>query len=151
MRKNKSVMKGVLSSLALLVLTTFVFTSGVLAASRTVSGKIKTAANANANGASVSVTCNGNTLNTTTASNGNFSVTFADGQCNQGDTVTVNANLNGENASESQTAGPGAGTISFNVITLAGVVAVPEFGLITGLVAAAGSGIAYMKMRKGMA
>ena len=148
MRKNKSIMKGLLSSIFVFIFALAFTATSTFAASLTIKGKIKDSSNANASGASVSITCNATTIGTTSDANGNFEVVFPDGVCNAGDMVTVNALLNGESGSAAQSAQPN--TTNFGNIQLS-VVAVPEFGVITGLVAAAGSGLVYLKMRKGMA
>lgn len=145
MRTNSNVIAS-FTSLVLVITAFMLLANSAFAASLTIKGKIKDSSNGNASGASVSVTCNGATLHTTSAHNGNFEVIFPDGVCNSGDSVSVTASLNGETGSAVQNALPN--TTNFGNINLAAI-AVPEFGMITGLVAAAGSGLAYMKMRKG--
>ena len=133
---------------SLVTLFAVLFLASSTYAAVSVQGKIKKSnGSTNGSGAAVSVTCNGTTIPTTAASNGNFGVEFTDEQCPDGSTVTVNASLDGETGSDSQSA---ASNTNFGNIVLAAI-AVPEFGLITGIVAAGGSALAYMKMKKGMA
>ncbi len=139
-----------LASSLFILLTTLVLSSTVFAAEKTARGKIKTSSSANANGASVSVECNGTTLNDTTDSNGDFEVVFADGVCESGALATLNASFNGESATATKEAGIGP-IINFNVVFLAETTAVPEFGAVTGVLAAAGSAFAYFKLRRKVA
>ena len=137
-----------LSSVLFLFIVTFVFAGNAMA-DVSVQGKIKTSdGSTNAGGASVSVTCNATTIPTTADTpSGNFNVNFTTAQCSDGDSITVNASFNGENASFNGTAD---NNVNFGNIILAAV-AVPEFGLITGALAAAGSAFAYFKLRRKIA
>lgn len=146
MKKYLTIVRATTLSVMLLTLITLTVTGSVSAATKTATGKVQTSAPANAVGASVIVSCNALSVPTTTDSNGDFSVPFDTDDCAVGDTVTVNASLNGESASASQTVGNGA-VVNFSVIRLAPI-AVPEFGLITGIVSAVGAGGAYLGMRK---
>lgn len=126
-----------------------VFSGSVLGADsqpKFASGKVKDGASF-ANNASVTATCNGHNAVTSTDAGGNFTATFASGDCTDGQTVTVFASLNGKTGSDSKTAGSPA-KVEFGTIFLQESASVPEFGLVTGAVALLGSAGAFVAMKK---
>lgn len=96
-------------------------------------------------GLAVSVTCNGNTKTATTDGNGLYVVQFTKSQCDKYAPVSASATFNGEPLSMSVlVSAQNTATMNLNF----GMVAVPEFGLITGLVSAVGSGVAFLGLRR---
>lgn len=141
-------MRVTLASLLTLFVSAFIMVATAAAATVHPGGTVVDSSNNPVQGANVTITCNSTVLNEVTDVNGEYSSTFANNLCDPTDTVFVTAEFNGETGSTSSPAG--TGTLPLPLIVLSAV-AVPEFGLITGLVAAGGSALAYMKMRKGMA
>lgn len=97
----------------------------------------------------ISVTCNGFTKNAVYQGGDapEYHATFTDAQCPAWKTITATAyNAEGESGSGTGTMLETEGYINFN---LAGNVSVPEFGIIPGLIAVAGSTLGYLKLRKG--
>ena len=116
---------------------------------KTVSGKVRNQDLTVAKDAEVAVTCNGITRTDTTSINGNYSVTFANLECEQFDTVTAvvdTGSLSGSTAKQATF----ALTVSMPEIILQApnVSSVPEFGIVPGILALAGSIVAYAKIKK---
>lgn len=114
-----------------------------------VQGLISGSDNNPVDGASVSVTCNGNTQTATSNAAGFYSVQFANNVCTTGMNASVTATKNSQSGSASGVMQDG-GTIGFLRLDLAvvHVPIVPEFGLITGLVALATSAGSYAFLKK---
>ncbi len=140
-------MRVTLASLLTTFVAVFIMVAGATAATVHPKGTVVDSSNNPVEGASVTITCNSTVLNVTTNADGEYSSTFANGLCDPADTVFVQVEFNGETGSTSSPAG--TGNLPLPLIVLSAV-AVPEFGLITGIVAAGGSALAYLKMRKGM-
>ena len=96
-------------------------------------------------GLSVTVNCLGNVQNATTDSNGLYVVDYTQIQCPIFMPVSASVTFNGEPQSQTVfVSHNNRATIDFYF----GAVNVPEFGLVTGMVAAAGSAVAYFGMKK---
>lgn len=96
-------------------------------------------------GLTVTVNCNGNIQTRTTDSYGLYVADFSSSACPIYAPVTSTVTYNGQTQQQTVfVSSQNTATLDFYY----GSVAVPEFGLITGLVAAGGSGLAYLKMRK---
>ena len=96
-------------------------------------------------GVNVAVTCNGKTLNATTSSSGLYVVDFNKSDCPKFAMVSAAVTHDGETLGQTvQVSNINTATIDFNF----GAAAVPELGMITGLMAAGGSGYLFLKMRK---
>lgn len=99
-------------------------------------------------GATVAVTCNGTTLNATTSASGLYTVDFNKSACPKFAMVSAAVTHDGETLGQTvQVSNTNTATMDFNF----GAAAVPELGMITGLMAAGGSGYLFFKMRKDFA
>lgn len=97
------------------------------------------------NGLSISVTCNGITKTGNTDSNGLYVVDFTKAECDKFDPVSATGSFNGEVLNKSVlVSSVNTATMDFDF----GLVAVPEFGLIQGAMAAVGSGIAFLGLKR---
>lgn len=99
-------------------------------------------------GANVSVTCDGVTRNTTTNGSGDYLVMYSRAECAQGDTATATATASEGTGSADGTVqrynyGPGL-DLDIAIINIS----VPEFGMVTGMVTAVGSGLAYLGLKR---
>ena len=115
----------------------------VTGAKTSVSGVI-TNDNKPVKGAHVTVVCNNYARSTKTNNAGQYSVTFAKGQCPVGDTVTVVASKSGKGGVN--TTKVTTGTTKLNVAIVN--VALPELGLVTGAGAAVVSGAGFLVVRR---
>ncbi len=97
-------------------------------------------------GLSVNVNCNGNNKTAVTDSNGLYVVDYTQAECPAFTGVSSTVTHNGETQSYTVfTSHDFRATLDFYF----GSTAVPEFGAIGGVVAAVGSGLAYLGMRNG--
>lgn len=97
------------------------------------------------NGLTVSVTCNGITKTDATDGNGLYVIDFTQAECDKYDPVTASATFNSENQNMSVlVSSTNTATMDLNF----GLIAVPEFGLVTGALSALGSGVAFLGLRK---
>ncbi len=107
----------------------------------TVSGVVRESNGKKAIGATVIVTCNHNGLLTThtavTSKEGKYSVIFDPIRCKNGDTLSVTAAGGNDQGSNNGNVNGRNGVV--NVVLVDSVASVPEFGLITGLLATATS------------
>ncbi len=107
----------------------------------TVSGVVRESNGKKAVGATVIVTCNHNGLLTThtavTSKEGKYSVIFDPIRCKNGDTLSVTAAGGNDQGSNNGNVNGRNGVV--NVVLVDTVASVPEFGLITGLLATATS------------
>jgi hypothetical protein len=112
-----------------------------------------TQGDAKVSGADVTVTCNGNVETTTSGPNGNYSVQYAPGKCDSGDTVSVSANygsLNGdeqEKVTEEIDQVVGCLEVIVNVACV-DVPLIPEFGIIAGTLTMAMALVVFLVVRK---
>ncbi len=96
-------------------------------------------------GLSVSVTCNGITKTSSTDGNGLYVVDFTKAECDKFAPVTASATFNSENQNQSVlVSSTNTATMDLNF----GLIAVPEFGLVTGVISALGSGVAFLGLRR---
>ena len=137
-----------LASLSI-ALSTFLFAAPTFAQESTtvtyVAGKVTTNSNP-AVGAAVHVVCNGHPFDTTTNGGGDYLAQYNPSDCANGNGVTVTASKNGQTASSNGTVNHWVATIDLAIVNID--LPVPEFGLITGGIAALTSAGAYWKMRK---
>ncbi|CAN5191184.1 hypothetical protein BH09PAT2_BH09PAT2_01520 [soil metagenome] len=143
-------MKRFLSTFFILSFLFFFFASQSMAQSidTVIKGTVSDSNGAGVNGANVSVVCDGVTRNTTTTSVGDYLVMFSRAECAQGDNATATATASegtGSNDGTVQrfTFGPGL-ELDIAIINIS----VPEFGMVTGVVTAIGSGIAYLGLKR---
>lgn len=96
-------------------------------------------------GVPVTVNCNGNVQNTSTNGSGLYVVDYPAAQCPAFTAVSASATFNGQPQSQTvYVADVNRATLDFYF----GASSVPEFGMIPGLVAAVGSGAAYLGFRR---
>lgn len=116
----------------------------------TVSGVIRESDNSRAIGATVIVTCNHNGLLTThtaiSSKEGKYSVIFDPIRCKNGDTLSVTAAGGNDQGSNDGKINGRNGFV--NVLLVDSVASVPEFGLITGLLATATSLGGYLLVKR---
>ena len=116
----------------LLITCILLFSISAVSAATLIGGKIYNSDfSATVSGADVLVTCNGSEKNTTSLSDGAYSVTYDDSECEAGNTLTVSANH------PSYGAGTQSGVIHDRLVmdwdvAIVNVPLVPEFGLIIG-------------------
>lgn len=113
-----------------------------------IKGTVKDGAGTAVSGASVSVTCDGVTRSTTTNSSGDYLVMYSRAECAQGDNATATATASEGTGSADGTVqrynyGPGL-DLDIAIINIS----VPEFGMVTGMVTAIGSGLAYLGLKR---
>lgn len=143
-------MKRFLSAIAITTFIFLFFVSQTHAQSidTIIKGTVKDGSGSVVNGANVSVTCDGVTRNTTTNSSGDYLVMFSRAECAQGDTATATATASEGTGSADGTVqrynyGPGL-DLDIAIINIS----VPEFGMVTGMVTAIGSGLAYLGLKR---
>lgn len=96
-------------------------------------------------GVTVAVTCNGKTLSSSTSNTGLYVVDFNKSECPKFAMVSAAVTYEGETLGQTvQVSNMNTATMDFNF----GAAAVPELGMITGLMAAGGSGIVYLGMKR---
>jgi len=96
-------------------------------------------------GLTITVTCNGVTKTDATDGNGLYVVDFTKAECDKYEPVSASATFNGENANMSVlVSSTNTATMDLNF----GLIAVPEFGMVTGVISAIGSGVAFLGLRK---
>ncbi len=96
-------------------------------------------------GTNVSVTCEGITLVGTTTATGLYVVDFKKNECPKFALVSATVTHAGETLSQTvQVSNRFTATMDFSF----GAVGVPEFGMIPGVVAALGSGVAYLGLKR---
>lgn len=100
-------------------------------------------------GATVTVDCDSNLQSTTSDANGFYSVQFANVGCIAGEAVVVTAEKNGQSGTSNGVM-QDAGTVGFLKLDIAvvHVPVVPEFGLVTGLLALSTSGASYFFLKR---
>jgi hypothetical protein len=101
--------------------------------------------------AEVTVTCNGHSRTTTTDWQGNYSVKFWSGQCNQGDTITVTASkgsASGENTYVKRRPRQRCDYGSIYINVALEDVSVPEFGPAEVITAALVAGGTFFMVRR---
>lgn len=146
-------MKTIIFALAAVILSIAIFPQPVHAAldrqPKTITGKVYLPDGSFAEGAMVTVTCAGTILTDTVSQFGNYSVTYPDGVCVQFDPLTVGAQSEGMNATLS-TEVVYYKTNTLTDLTFASVVSVPEYGWLTGIMAAGVSILGYSLMRRSL-
>lgn len=100
-------------------------------------------------GLTVSVTCAGTTLTDDTDATGFYKVNFENATCNPSTSAVATVTYNGETQTLSDDIDPSSKIATINFAF--GAAAVPEFGIVTGLMAAGGSGLLFYKMRRNRA
>ena len=137
---------------ALLLALLLTFTIPIYAAEdrqpKTVRGKVVLPSGEVAENAEVVITCKGNVLTDTTSRFGNYEVTFGDFECEQFDTVTVTAELDGLVATITKEAQYFNGVNMDNIVLQATPVAVPEFGMLSAIIAGSSSLALYAGMKR---
>ncbi|MFA6005276.1 MAG: hypothetical protein WC775_02205 [Patescibacteria group bacterium] len=113
-----------------------------------VNGQVKDGANNPVSGASVQTNCNGNVRNTSTNGDGKYQTVYTGTECPVNTVVTAQATAGSQSGGGSGQVQEviNTGTVIINVALIN--IAVPEFGLMTGAVAAVGSLAVFLKMRK---
>jgi hypothetical protein len=113
-----------------------------------ITGSVKNQQNHFVNGAAVTIVCihNGaSNTKTTTTHNGFYSVSYRYDKCDETDQVTVTATKDGQT-------GINTGTVKelrcLMDIAIINIIMVPEFGLISGALAVAGSVGGYLKLKR---
>ncbi|HRN69623.1 MAG TPA: hypothetical protein PLS49_00430 [Candidatus Woesebacteria bacterium] len=97
------------------------------------------------NGLPITVSCNGITKTANTDGNGLYVIDFTKAECDKYEPVSANATFNGEPLSMSVlVSAQNTATMDLNF----GLIAVPEFGMVTGVLGAVGSGVAFLGLRK---
>ncbi len=125
---------------------------------KTISGKVRNPDLTVAKNVLVSITCKNNTLTDETSVNGNYSVTFGVGECEQFDTVFIEIQTETLYGSASKVV-TYALTTSMSDIFLAEQiinptptgevpVSVPEFGFVSAIMAGSVSLLAYKRLRQ---
>lgn len=108
--------------------------------------------NKSVSGADVTVTCehNGKSYSKTTKSNfaGKYMVLFKNKYCNDGDSVTVYADKDGNSGSEEGTVVNGKWIFKHYDVAFINVPLIPEFGLIIGIVTSLGALVAFFVIRR---
>lgn len=96
-------------------------------------------------GLNVSVVCNGVTKTSNTDGNGLYVIDFTKAECDKYDPVSASATFNGEPMSMNVlVSAQNTATMDLNF----GLIAVPEFGMVTGVLGAVGSGVAFLGLRR---
>jgi hypothetical protein len=142
---------------SILVLTSFASAIPVCATAETtyVSGLVTDQTNGNAvvDGANVMVTCNSVEKNTTSASDGSYSVEFSAADCGNGDSVIVSAtkgSLSGDNDTAVWfTSNSTIGCLQLIVnVACADVPLIPEYGIMLGGLTIVGALVAFFVIRR---
>ncbi len=135
---------------SVLALSIFVSQANAQSINTVITGTVRGPENTTISGASVTVVCDGNVRNTSTNSSGDYIVTYPSSECVQGDTATATA-TNGDGS------GSNSGTVQrftavngleLDIAILDIAIAVPEFGIVTGVISALGSGVVYLGMKR---
>ena len=97
--------------------------------------------------ANVFVKCNSTTLPATTNASGKYAVTFDVSDCNDGDALSVSANKDDLQGTNTGTVNEVTTNINVGVVNVF-VSQVPEFGLVTGAMALLTSGGSFLAFRR---
>ncbi|HEY8999169.1 MAG TPA: hypothetical protein VIM53_02525 [Candidatus Saccharimonadales bacterium] len=143
MRKKITAIVAALSLLAAFAVPSIASAAPTTGAKTSVSGVIDNNGKP-VKGAHVTVVCNNYSRSTKTNNAGQYSVTFAKGQCAVGDTVTVVASKGGKGGVSSGKVT--ADTMKLNVVIVN--VALPELGLVTGAGAVLTAGAGFLVVRR---
>ena len=136
--------KRAITSIFPIAAAVLVLNSTVLAAPTDVFGTVTDANGDPVNHASVDVLCGTTTKHANTDSNGFYTVNFGNGQCDSGQGVTVNVEKDGNTGSNNGT----MGSSNVNIDVVIQAPSIPEFGLLTGIVAMSGSAGTYLLLKK---
>jgi hypothetical protein len=96
------------------------------------------------NGANVTAVCNTNSKDAYTNQNGDYAVEFAVNECPDGETATVVASKNGMGGTGNGQVDGVTATLNIAIVN----VAVPEFGVIAGIVGSIGAAGAFLVIRR---
>lgn len=145
-------MKYVLYCLVLCFVVFFCATSIYAAVDRqpkTVRGKVLLPNGSVAQNAHVTISCKSFTLTDTTSRYGNYEVTFGELQCEQFDTVHVQVQFNTWHATASKEVQYFNGVNMPDILLTEEVpVSVPEFGMLSAIIASSSSLLVFTKLRK---
>ena len=115
---------------------------------KTVSGKVRYEDTSVAKNVIVTITCKNTTLTDDTSINGNYSVTFANLECEQFDTVTASAVDNSLSGSQTKEVTFALGQNMEDIILASEApVSVPEFGTFSAILAVSTSLLAYSRIK----